>query len=88
MALKDIIKRKQNEARLNIGRATTPIDLKNGLRIRLEKKPGKFKVYLSRQGKTAPSLTEIQTFIDHWPALSGVEAEDFTTVVVFYIIEK
>lgn len=86
--LSDILQRRKNSAKMNAGKVDSPVDLPNGLRIRLEKKPTKFKVYLSRKGKVGPSETEIETILKHWPSLDGIEAEDFTTVTVFYITEK
>jgi len=82
-----ILQRKRNEAYQNPNRTTTAIDLPNGLRIRLERKFGKVKVYLSRQGKTGPSKQEIETILKYWPH-EEIEALDYTSVVVFYIEEK
>lgn len=64
--LKSIIKRKRNEADLNRGKSSTPIQLSGGLKFVIRRDIGKYTIYLSREGMTQPSSEEIEVFLREW----------------------
>lgn len=85
MSLTDIIKRKLNEAKLNPGRASTPIELSGGLRIAIrENNYFGYKVYLSRAGLKPPSEKEIETILENWPGKNKI-AYDYEIIIAFKI---
>lgn len=89
--LASIIERKKHEADLNPGRNSTQIELSGGMKMTIKKLHGgsipAYRVYISRDGQQPPSETEIQTFIEHWPA-AKTETADFQIGAVFTIHEK
>lgn len=86
MSLESILRRMINEANLNRGIATPARRLDGGLiiKIKLDKHQDNYTIYLSREGKTAPSQTEIKTFLEHWPIFKQ-EPTGFRSGVVFQI---
>lgn len=87
MRLKDIIRRKVNEADLNPGKLTTPHEFDGGLRMVIKKTGDSYAVYISRAGSTAPSKTELQTLLHNWPHLPAA-AEEIRSGITFTIKES
>lgn len=83
--LKDIIRRKVNEADLNPGKTTTPHDFDGGLRLVIKKTGETYQVYISRSGIIAPSPNELDTIVSHWPL--SAEADQIRSGITFQIKE-
>lgn len=84
--LKNMIIRKRNEADLQRGKSSTPIELSGGLRFVIRRDTGKYTIYLSRAGLTPPSSAEIDTFLNEWGS-PGLMPENPRAGVTFEISE-